>query len=76
MNRGSGDAAREAVVATVTTALRQQARDSVHPADQTALRHAAARIVRALDAQFLLVSRHTLNAELPDDQQMNAAVHE
>ncbi len=48
---------REAVVAAVAAALRQQSRQSVHPCDQAALWHAATRIARVLESEFRLTLR-------------------
>ena len=76
MGGGGGEAAREALAATVATALRQHARHSAHPADQAALGCAAARIALALQAEFIVVCRHSSAAELIGQQQTADEVHE
>ena len=76
MSTGSGEAVQEALAATIATALRHQGRRSVHPADQTALRHAAARIAVALQADFMVIRRHSAVADQPERKPMNEPVHE
>jgi len=67
---------REALMATVVTALRQQARHSAHPADQAALHRAAARIAQAVEGDFLVFARHSSIAKLTDQQQLSRTTHE
>ena len=76
MGKEGGEAAREALAATVASVLRQQARHSAHPADQAALRLAAARIAVALQAEFLVVSRYSSVAEQADRPLLSSHPHE
>ncbi len=76
MDQDSGAAAPEALLSTITHALRRHARHSAHPADQAALRHAAARIALALAADFVVIARHSSAARLTDRQPLNEDVHE
>ena len=61
-----GEAAAEALAATVAAVLREHARHSAHPADKAALLYAALRITHALQAEFVVIARHSADAELPD----------
>jgi hypothetical protein len=70
------EAPGEALTATVATALRQQSRQSVHPADQAALHRAAAQIAQAVEGDFLVFARHSSIAKLTDQQQLSRTVHE
>jgi hypothetical protein len=76
MSTEGGEAGRDVVTATVAAALQQQARQSVHPADREELRRAAARIATALQAAFVVVSRHSTVAGLTDRKQLSEQVHE
>ncbi len=63
--------ARDALTMTLAAALRDHSRQSAHPADQRALRHAAARIASALEAEFLVIARHSSSAELTERRQLS-----
>ncbi len=76
MGTGGPEATREALTTTLAAALRQNARHSVHPADQQALRCTAARIALALEAEFRVVARDSSVSELADDPQLSEAAHE
>ena len=76
MSREEREASREALAATVATVLRRHARQSAHPADLAAVVRAAAQIARALQADFLVVTRHSSVAELTDRQQLSEDAHE
>jgi hypothetical protein len=76
MSMGDGETAREALAAAVVSVLRQQARHSVHPADQAALQRSAAQIALALQAEFRVLVRHASNAELSERPALSAHVHD
>jgi len=76
MSLEGGETARGALTAAIVTALRQHTRHSAHPADQAALRHVAARIARALEAEFDLISRHSPVSGLTNPERRSATAHE
>ncbi len=65
-----------ALVGTVTAALSQSRRRSVHPADQAALRKVAARIAAAIDREFRLLPRRGTEPARADPNQTTAIDHE
>jgi hypothetical protein len=76
MSPERAEASRATLATTVARVLRQHGRDSAHPADQAALRRAAAAIARALQTDFVVVSRHSPTAELTERQQLSEHGHE
>ncbi len=66
----------EALTRTVAAVLSRHGRHSAHPEDRRALRHASAEIARALLADFIVVSRHSVNAELTERHPLSAQLHE
>jgi len=73
---GGPEAAREALTTTLRAVLRQNARHSAHPADERALRRAAAGIALALEAEFLMFARHSSVADLTERPQLSETAHE
>ena len=76
MSTECAEASPAALATTVATVLRQHGRHSAHPADQAAVRQAAAAIARALQAEFVVMSRHSPTAELMERRQLSEHGHE
>jgi hypothetical protein len=64
------------LLATLAAALGAESRRSAHPSDRAALLLAAARIARALEAEFRLLPRHEASARLTQRGQMKLGEHE
>ncbi len=70
------EASQEALATAVVHVLRQYGRHSAHPGDHTALRQAAAQIARALQAEFVVVSRQSPGEELTGRHQLSGQPHD